>query len=264
MIIGQPHIKPMGSIVSSCVVDLDATIVDSYTSGETWSNIEPNPGDGTSQTANDFYMGATGTVDGDEPTFTGTAGDPGAYMLYDGGDQNNFKGTITSFFDDIHKTTGGADWTVFIPFYFVGGTTQVLFGNRSAGGTTIGLIIWTIGLNDKARLTQRGNTANSSTNSSADINDSAVNIVGVSHSHSANNTRYWVNTSTAQNVSQTFNTTTTAASGVPCVGAYSGGSAQVINGQRYYGISCFNEYFDDEKARAVIDQYNARHNRVYA
>ena len=264
MLIVPPAIVPMGNLVSSCVLDLDATIVDSFVSGETWSNIEPIPGDGSATADNDFYMGATGTVDGDEPTLTGTAGDPAAYMLYDGGDQNNFKGTITTFFDSLHKTTGGSDFTVFIPYYFISGTAFILFDTRGAGGATVGNILYNVAGNDRLYFTQRGTTAPVTRFSTGAVTGSGFNIVGISHSHSANNTKFWVNSSTAEDVVHTFNTSTAAASGVPSLGAYSGGTSPAPSGTRYYGASIFNEYFDDAKARIVIDQYNARHNRVYA
>lgn len=264
MIIVPPAIKPMGSIASSCVLDVDATIVDSYSgSGQAWDNIEPNPADGSAQTANDYHLGSGSGSGSDDPTFTGTAGDAGAYFLYDGGDYNTFQNTITTFFDNIHKTTGGADFTVFMAYYHITGTAYILGGNRSAAGTNIGLIFYHFAANSRVYVTQRGGTAGATVNSTGTVNGSGWNVVGVSHSHSANNTRIWINDSSVENLSHTFNTTTAAASGVPSICAYSGGTSIAPNGVRVAGVSWFNEYFDDEKAAAVREQYMARHNRLY-
>lgn len=265
IILSSPSILPMGDVISTCVTDWDATVIDSYSgSGQNLDNIEPTPADASSQSANDMYLGATSGAEASDPTFTGTAGDPAAYFSCDGGDYFTYQGTITSFFDGIHKTTGGSDFTVFITFYYVGGATEVFFGNRSAGGANRGIIIYSVAGNNTVYLTQRGNTAASTVNSTGTMNTSAYNVIGISHSHSGNNTRAWINSSTAENLAHTFNTTTTAASGVPSIGAYSGGTSPVANTTRFVGISVFNEYFDDTKARQVIDQYNARHNRTYA
>jgi hypothetical protein len=56
---GARSYNALGSLVSSCVFDLDATIAASYSgSGQTWSNLETTPADSEAQTAYDFYLGA--------------------------------------------------------------------------------------------------------------------------------------------------------------------------------------------------------------
>lgn len=255
----------MGSVVSSCVFDIDATIVDSYSgSGQAWDNIEPNPADGSSQTANDFHIGPTSGSEATDPTFTGTAGDAGAYFSYDGADYNLFQNSITTFLDGLHKTTGGSDYTVMVAFHYITGSNQILFGNRQAVGANVGILFWMNAATDTIRHTQRGDSAATTVFSTGTISGGADHIVGMAHDHSGNNTKFWVGSSTAETPqSQTYNTTTTAASGAPSIGAYSNGTLPAANGTRIYAVSVFNEYFDDTKAAEVFNQYRARHNRVY-
>jgi len=264
MLLLHPEKVPMGDIISSCVLDVDATIYDTIPgSGENFDNIESTPADSSTQAANDFFLGAAGTTDGDEPTFTGTAGDAAAYMLCDGGDLFRYQGTITTFFDGIHKTTGGSDFAIFLTFRYVTGANQILFTNRLAGGTNIGIIMFAVTANDILRCTQRGGTAAVNAVSTATMTNGSDIVIGVSHSHSGNTTRLWVESATSEEVAHTFNTTTAAASGVPTLAGYSGGTLQVPNTTRIYGCSVFNEYIDDTQAKAIIDQYSARHNRAY-
>ena len=259
----QPEIVPMGEVVSSCVLDMDATIFDSFIgSGEDFDNIEPNPADSSTQTANDFFLGATGTADGDEPSFVGTAGDSAAYFLYGGGDFHKFQGTITTFLDGIHKTTGGSDFSFFMTFRYITGVNQVFVGNRLAGGTNIGVIMFATSTNDVLRCTQRGSSTSSVIGTATMTSGSDI-FIGISHSHADNNTRFWVETTTAENVAHTFGTTTSAASGVPSIGGFSDGTLAFPNTSRLYGCSVFNEYFDDAKAAKVKEQYEIRHNRSY-
>lgn len=253
--------QPMGNIVASCVVDIDATIADSFSSGQTWLNIEPTPADSSSQTANDFFMGATGSAAGDDPTFTGTAGDSAAYMLYDGGDRNGFKGGVTTFFDSLHKTTGGSDWTIFIPFYFIPDTTKILFGTSSPG-SQVGIIIWFDSTVNYVITTQYGTGPGISVASGVVLNSNAPNMIGIAHDHSTDTTKIWTNSSTAATESHVYETTTAAAGAKPDIGSWAG-SSFVPNGTRIYGFSAYNEYLSDTQALAIMDEYSSRHNRAY-
>lgn len=83
---------------------LEATSSSSYGgSGETWSNIVASPASAgpADQTHYDAYLGATGTADGDEPTFNGTAGTSGADFTLDG---------TNDIFDQINSGDEKSRW----------------------------------------------------------------------------------------------------------------------------------------------------------
>lgn len=263
MLIVPPSIVPMGEIVDGCEFDLDATIYDSYPgSGQSFSNIEPSPASGAAQSSYDCYLGAAATVDGDEPTFNGTAGDAAAYFSFGGNDFFQIQGSNTTFIEEIHNTTAEQDFTFVCPFYYTNGA-EILFGNRNAGGANIGLILYTTAANDYLFITQRGSTAPASANGTVSLSENSIGLAGFAHDHAADETTFWVNTKTGQTVANAFNTTVAAASGKMTIGAYGNGSSPASAGTRLYGCSMFDRVLTDDEFEAVARQYEVRHNREY-
>lgn len=86
----------LDGVETSTCFDLDATIADSYTSGQTWANLVETPADGASTSDYNVWLGDDGSATATDPTFTGTAGDSGAYFATDGGDTFRFKNTTTN------------------------------------------------------------------------------------------------------------------------------------------------------------------------
>jgi len=251
-----------GNIDSNRVAYVDSTIAASYTSGETWANVETAPADGTSQTANDFYMGVTGSTGGDEPTFTGTPGDSGAYMLYDGNDLNAFKGSITPFFDNLHKTTGGQDFTVIMAVYYVGILGfQTFASNR--GDNDIGLNIYTNPSTGYLRMAQKGDTGSVFAIGSTNLTDNAWNLIGAAHKHGTNETKLWVNSATADVVSSSFNTTTSSAAGLPAIAGISDATQEVRTGTRIKSCSWYNKVLSDAEFAEVAAQLSTQHGMSY-
>lgn len=249
---------------ASVIFDLDATQAASFTSGQTWANLIASPADGESQTAYDFFLGIDGSSSSDDPTFTGSAGDSGAYFEMDGGDFFALKsGANTTFLEDIHKTTGGSD------FWFA-------FAWRTPidDGGSSGLFTTQDGIVDNGLRVQRDASetlslvqANGSgvvTVTSAADPDPQINVLLImSHSHSANQTRIWYDSTTAEESSHTFGTTTTDATLAAKIGVRNGTSGIIESGTRIYAVSGGNAYLDDDDATTIANLYGARHSRTY-
>jgi len=255
----------LADVLASAVFDLDATQSASYPgTGTTWANLVTAPADGSAQTAYDFFTG-DGSTSTTYPTFTGSAGDAAAYWLFDGGDYFKLKsGTNTAFLNALHKTTGGSDWAFVMAWYPPpeDGANDGLFDTRLTG-TAEGILI---DHNNSERIThsQRGDTALSNVAAVQIVTAETPYLVIVSHSHSTNQTRIWVNTTTAEEFSHTYNTTVDNATNPAIIGSRTNGSAnRIANGGRVYEVAMFNEYFDNTKAAKIFAALEARHARDY-
>ena len=259
----------LGTVLASTVFDLDATIAASYTSGQTWSNIETTPADSAGQTDYDMYLGADVNASTDDPTFTGSAGDPGAYFAFDGGDFCNLKsGTNTTFLDALHKTTGGSDWWACMTLKtvdFAGAST--MFSTHGATNTA-GLRVQ-FSSAELIQAPQRGDAAGVAGNSSIAVTAASDVIVIISHSHSGNQTRFWCSrsgaTGTAEEISQTYSASTSNATNELCIGSLGSGVGNFLeSGVRVYSFAMGNEYLDDTKAGLLIAALETRHARDYS
>lgn len=252
---------PMGDVVSSCVFDLEATIAASYGgSGTTWANIEPTPADGSAQTAYDFYTGdgATSTT---YPTFNGSAGDEAAYWSFDGGDYFSLKsGANTDFLRDMHKTTGGSDfWIAYVGQHISAQSNLCLSTQSGATGAGISSLEQTAG---NWSLAQRGGATTGRGSVEANFQDGFDHLFVVSHSHSGNNTRVWIN-GTEQGGAHTFSTSTTDASQVATIGSRFNNTVFSPSGVRIYAMSCGNSYIDNAQEALIRAEYETRHQRSY-
>lgn len=262
MILSSPQIEPLGNIISTCEWDIDSTIYDTYSgSGQNVNNINPSPNSGTSQASYDLYRGADGTSTTDDPTFSGTAGDSGAKFTLDGGDYFKLQGANPSFVDNWHDSTAAQDWTFIMAFTYTAGVATSLASTKS-GGLTHGILLYTLAANNYIYITQRG-TGGADTKNSAVALSNGVNIIGISHSFSTNNTRFFINSTTPIDVAQTFTSGSTAANDSFTLFAYGDGGVIAPSGTEFKACSAFNQYADAELFGAVAEQYGARHNTTY-
>jgi len=254
----------MQRLIASACVDVDATLAESYSgSGQHWQNLVPVPADGTLKSENDWFLGASATANSFDPTFTGSADDPGAYFLMDGGDLFLCEMPVSdadSAMLKAHRTSGGNDWWLALSFRTPpdDGTTDIFFTTQntpSSSGITIlqgateGLVIRQyasgIGASDVAGTP----TLTPDTNY----------LLIVSHSHADNETRYWLNSDTKVEVAHTFNASSTN-SPYASIGSHSGTTSGITdNGTRVRAFSFGNEYIDDDKAALIIEEYETRH-----
>lgn len=249
-----PSVTYLSDTVNDVVFELSATQDDSYTgSGVTWSNREASPADSASQTAYDLYTG-DGSTSSTYPTFSGTAGDSGALWTLDGGDYFDIKpGANTTFLQNMHKTTGGSDFTFFISLkYQTSAGAQVLMAtNTTATGAGVRITL-NAALGNKVWLQQRGSSTSSVTSTAA-LSDNTYYIIGVSHSHSGNNTRMWINSVTAENLSHTFSTTTTNANAPMVLGSAGNHAGNLEVSSEIIHFIGLNAYIDNTTAETIMN-----------
>ena len=251
----------VASMLPSAIADLDVTQVNSYNgSAQTWTNLLGAPADGSSQTDSNFFLGSDAVVRTNDPTFNGTAGDGAAYWSFDGGDHFAKTSPNTAFLNNMHKTSGGSDFWLAFTIYMPSNDGNLLFSTGDFSGFP-GLLIRKT--NNKLQLAQFGDSGATYATSASDIPVNVPSLLIVSHSHSSNLTRIWVNGDTATEVAQTFNTCITNSSQSQ-IGKGVSGFGILANGTRLYALSYGNAFISNADAAQLITLYNNRHNRVYA
>lgn len=253
-------VPPMGSIVSSCVMDMDATVSGSYPgSGQYWYNYEPTPADGELQAAYDYTLGATSSPSTDDPTFTGTAGNSAAYFAFDGGDYFRSNVTQTTFLKNIHKTTGGQQATIVMAMRLA--ASSYVYGGPS-GTSDVGFALYYV--NPGLIFYQfRGGGAFSPTNL-GNMTAGTIYLVAITVDYGANAIKYAINSRTFTSVTAVSGASTTDATRGPSVGCTGLATSPLINNSRVYGYSMFNSIFTNTDLSNVVDAYNTRHGRTYA
>ncbi len=111
-------------------VCLDARDASSYTTGQTWSDRSGN--------GIDFYRGTTSGTQGTDPTFTGSAGDIGAYWSFDGGDYFTVAAGNTTRINNLHKNN--AIFSMVMWFYrTTSGAVVALAGTAFGSSANVGV-----------------------------------------------------------------------------------------------------------------------------
>lgn len=250
----------LDSVISSAVCDLDATISASYSgSGTNWANLIASPADGASQPQYDF------TVTG--ATFTGSAGDTAAYWLMDGNDYfvHAVADSNTPLFRDMAENGSGNAWWVAMAFRPVTGSNVSYWGNGSGTGD-VGMSWFANGLGDNIRVDQYSgsgtDTINNESNALSNGTDTVV-IISVDMNATTNNVRSWVNTTTALQNGNVWDTNSADTNGIFMIGARSDNTDTandiVANGTRIYHFSCGNEFLTDAKAADIFAHLETRH-----
>ena len=251
--------SPLSAIVPSCVFDLDATLAASYDgTSQLWKNLVPAPADGSAQTAYDFFLGDSASPSTDDPTFNGTAGSPAAYFSNDGGDKFRIAGGNTSFLKNLHKTTGGVDYTIIVTWQTPAVGLIHALCNIVSGSANITMHQWTSSLTRMqyvqggasgalAAQNHTGGTANADNfmtwrRSGSDIIMGANAAAGTSYSPAL------------------------VASSVDASDDYEimrGGSGFSAAGTRIYSIAMFNASLTNDEVAAIAAQLAIRHERTY-
>jgi len=252
----------LDDVISSVVADLDATISASYSgSGQTWANLIAAPADSAAQTDYDFWLGADGTADTLDPTFTGSAGSASAYWSFDGSDRFTHK-TDTTLIDNLHKTAGDDFWLAITLNIPVSSGNRGLFATKTTGTTTAGFYLL-LGTDDDIDFRQYAGGTAILDNAGATVTESADVIIITSFNRTTNKGRYWVSTTTAVENNVTFDTGTTDKNGSLTIGSNPNGSQALPAGSKVYSVAIGNEFLDDTKAGDIIAHLEARHGRDY-
>ena len=250
--ISEPAGEFLDSEISSTVIDLDATLIESYSGSGDFKNLSV-PADGEDKPSYDFDVNGA--------SFVGSAGDAAAYFTGTGSQSFDLKsGSNTDFLKNLHKTTGGSDFWFAMTFHKTDTTWQgntYLFNTFDGGvaGNGFGLRQVT---NETVQIRQDKNPNVAIVSTPAFSPASGDHILIVSHSHSTNTTRYWANSRTKTEATHTFKTSIVDADQTAQI--YPNITAE----DRLYSFACGNSYIDDSDAAVIINHLNARHERTYA
>jgi len=258
----DPRLLPLSAIIPSAVFDVDATLEASFDgTGQLWKNLIPAPADGSAQTAYDFWRGSTSASQTNDPTFNGTAGDPAAYFSNDGGDAFWLAGALTTFLGRLHRDQDFTFVTAMQTAPSGSPLRSTLFHTGLAPNTGQGIELQgNFSSNDIAVLMAGTSGYGHNTLTITNPSFSANCMIIMSHKHSTNKTKYWFNTATGTERNHTF---AAANADAAATRVWLGGGGYATAGTRLYNASMFNEYFDDAKALAVIEQLEIRHGRNY-
>lgn len=235
----RPRPMPIGvDAFDSCVMDISSSIYDSYRGfGDDWqSMVDPQ-----------YDLTINGTK-----TFNGNANFKDAFIAFSSGGYAEITSGNTDFLNNIHKNPGGEDFTFAIAFkYMDNGSFQSLIATK-ATGASIGIQWYINSGNDAPYLAQRGGTsAPTAVFSAGPFSDNTEYLAIVSHSHSSNLSRLWVNSDAAQEQSHTFNGTASDAATAMRVGLTGDSLFPFGDGTEVYDVLIFNQFFDDSNAAAL-------------
>jgi len=184
-------VKEMG-LLSSLVLCLDSGSASSYSgSGQTFTDV--------SGSSNNWFLGTSNLVEGNEPTFTGTAGSPteSTYFLCDGNDC--FMDNNLSFADNWHNNT--ASWTFLIGYSPASSASyHAVFTNDTYNGTLNRMAVYVnSGNTQKVAIWTNTHGEVASTNS---YNVGSWNIISCTYGAVANTMTWCINgTSESRSVS---------------------------------------------------------------
>lgn len=264
---------PLGSLVSSCVFDLDATLSSSYDgSSQTWLNIETTPADGAAQADHNFYLGNSSSVTTSDPAFVGSSGFPSAYFEHDGGDY--FRNVAASaaaqpaFYKNLHKSTGGQAHSIVLVGQFpaTGGTTRAFAGTGGISVGFHGIDYYAPGITqiDKAGIGWYDATGANTFINSPVTSDGTNKIVIFTFDPSSGAYKVYVNQASSPTTGTLgAQTSTTDATNIFEIMAGGGGVLPAGNGARLYACSMYNAVLSDANVATIVSEYNNRHGRVY-
>lgn len=232
--------------------------------GQTIRNLCQVPADGSARSAYDLVLGATSGSSTDDPTFNGTAGLPGCYFNYDGGDVITLAGAMTSFLNNLHKTTGGQAFTVVALFRAVDSANGYPIWATNSASSGIGFNVLPAS-NENVTINQRGDASQAQVVTGTILTAGTDYVVAVAYNAGGGaGSRRWINNRTATSFTHTFNATSANASGVLAIGRFSGGSTAVDANWRFYGLVAYAGQANDTTMGQIIDAANARNAVTFA
>lgn len=237
--------------------EYDATIADSYTSGQTWNSLI---------SAVDITLGVNAGDATNDPDFTGSVGDAGAYWASGDGDEHFTDLNGSQIWDYAHLSGGNAVGPVWFAIYgsFVWPSAgQIhLMGNRQ-GGTETG---WNLSLrlDGELRFIMRGDTAQittSMTAASAVPNGTDALIIFSLDSTSAGSEKVGVNTGTLSAWSSSYSpdSSSTDSTNNFCVGTAENATGPALEaGSKVYAFACGTGHPSDADAASLKSLWEAR------
>lgn len=256
------------AILASCVFDMDATIESCYAgTGQTFANICEVPADGSGTSDSNLFLGASVAETTDDPAFTGTAGDSGAYFAMDGGDFFELQlgaATQPDFFKNLARTDQLSGWALAFAIKTPAalGTTY-LFDQATANANNVGLTVRFLSGGRVDVFQSKGSSPQASyIGSNGMVTADTDTLIIITHNKSTNSLVAYIN-GTKTTGTLTFNTCAADPSLDTVFMALNTGSTPAPNGTRVYAVSGFASFFSDEDAAALKAAYDARHGRTY-
>jgi hypothetical protein len=256
---------PLDTVLSGMVLELDATIQDSYPgSGQTWFNLTTAPVGGAAKAVYNFTLGTTPSVSGDDATFVGPAGDSAAYWSLDGSDAFRAQSTLYEYPGGLSTMPGGPDFTVIAALRMQHAPSeQRIFATQGNSAFSRGLSIaidWT----DQLYVGQYGDTqATAAFHTPAMIPGNDYLCI-VACEKATNKARFWLNNRIGTERDFAMDASSNNAVNYSTIGARtSGGADFLVSGTRLYHISLRDGAIGDSEAAQIFNLLNARHGRFY-
>lgn len=256
----------LDAVVPNVEFHLDATKTASYPgTGQTWANGVAAPFSGAAQTAYDWWLGNDVNVAAADPTFIGSAGDPGAYFGLDGGDFFRSKAaTLPGFIKNLHKATGGQAATYIYLWRHADGSTKVMLANNTAPGVR-GIRLQSTAA-ESLEFQQRGDVANVVHTIGA-LTNGADYMVGLSVPAGGGTVRHWLNAAAKTETTMTFDTTSSDPVGeILAIGCETDLGSPLPSGTQIYAIAMIAGVIDDAEWAKIISYFEhatVGHNRNY-
>lgn len=256
-------------LISSAVMDVTTAETSSYSgTGQTWANLVSAPADGSATTAYDLILGTDSGSAANDPTFSGTAGTGAAAFTLDGGDWFTIKNGNTTLINNMHKTTGGASWSIAmvckVPSRLINTNPYYLFGTGGGDAAKHGIAVknGTFGANPN-KLTFEGAGGSfvqtSTLTGINDITDGTYRLVVVTYNAATKALKAYSGSNTPVSTTIGFFASTTNASDP--LQFFTGGGAFLPcpTGTEVKSIGMFNAILSDAQVALLQTFYGDRH-----
>ncbi|TXH10051.1 MAG: hypothetical protein E6R04_06365 [Spirochaetes bacterium] len=261
-IAAEPSSALLHTVVPSTVFELDATNSDSHPgTGSTWYNLTPNPADGSAKSAYNFSLSGL--------TFTGSAGDPAAYLLSAGSGSavigSADVASMPAFIKALGKLTGGTNFWFLMAAQLVNSAgEQTLFSTAGVNATDLGVRAY-INSAETARFYQRGDANSKLTAQSVAMSVGTGVFWAMCHDAVSGATTTWNGTTTGNPTDADYYETTSA---VPSeklrIGARSATpDTPLVNTTRLYTVAMGNGTLTDTDVQNMVAILESRHSRDY-
>ncbi len=243
-------LTPMGSIVASNIIDLDARDAASYSgTGTNIFNLEPTPADGTAQSGYNFTI--------TNGTFGGTADDVSAEIAFAGtGYMRPTSNANTTFFDTIHRDDLDQDWAFAWQGDFAGTANNILCSTANGiGGSNVGAGVTHGGGANFVRPFQSHGAGFVRPNVGAMPSSGSISTIIVSYEHATNTVTTWVNGTKTTGV-MIYAANASNPDGLFTIFADALGNDE--NTVDFKAFSAFNDNLSDADAAAILTEYTTR------
>ena len=139
---------------------------------------------------------------------------------------------------------------------------QYVFDSRGADGSH-GVYMQIVNVPAVFRITQRTVSANKRSLAAKQFTVGNDYLVIVSRDQDTNSVDFWVNTTTVNAKTVTWNATTSDIDANLKLTSNFNGTQAIRNGTRFYGMYIGNEHLDDTKVADIKDFLETRHGRTY-